>query len=135
MISRKSILGLGICAALAYAGLDWTEKNVEVVTLHASKGANDYSPRLFVVDGDGAVWIRAERPDRLWLAAVRENPDVVLSRGERDIAYHAAIWNGDAGHQYIDDLFRAKYGLVDRLAAAFWRRDSVPIRLDPAPTN
>jgi len=129
--SRKSILGLGICVALAYAGVDWVEKNVEVVTLHVSSGANDYYPRLFVVDDDRAVWIRAERPDRLWLKAVRDNPDVTLSRGEHDIPYHAQVWNGDGGHYYVDRLFRAKYGWIDRAAAVIWSRDAVPIKLTP----
>ena len=134
MASRKSILGLGICAALAYAGFDWSEKHVELVTLHVSSGANDYDPQLFIVDDDGTSWIRAERPDRLWLAAVRANPEVVVHRGDQDIPYHAEIWNRDRDHRHVDALFRAKYGLLDRLAAFVWRRDAVPIRLDPPDT-
>jgi hypothetical protein len=133
MESRKSILGLGICVALTYWAFDWTGRNVEVVTLHTSGGYNDYYPRLFIVDDPPAVWIRAERPDRLWLASLRSNPDVVVRRGDRDVAYRAEVWNGEGGHQRVDQLFRAKYGLIDRAAAWLWRRDAVPVRLEPIP--
>ncbi len=131
MITRKGLLGVGLCAAVAYAALDWKERNVEVVTLHASGAYSDYYPRLFIVDDPPAAWIRAERPNRLWLASVRANPKVVVRRGERDFTYHAVVWNGDGGHQHVDEMFRAKYGAIDRAAAWFWRRDAVPIRLEP----
>jgi hypothetical protein len=129
MASRKSILGLGLCAALAYAGSDWCEKNVEVVTLHAS-GRTDSYPRLFVIDDPPVLWVRAERPDRIWLQSVRDNPAVVVQRGERDAAYHAEIGAGD--RERIDAMFRAKYGFLDRLSAWVWQRDEVLVRLEPA---
>ena len=135
MISRRSILGLGVCAALAYAAYDWTVKNVEVVTLHASGAYSDYYTQLFIADDpedSRVVWIRAERPTRLWLKSVRANPEVVVHRHDRDFAYRATVWNGDGGHQRIDQLFRAKYGKVDQLAGWFFRRDAVPIRLEPS---
>jgi hypothetical protein len=128
--SRRSILGLGLCAALAYAGLDWVEAHVEVVTLHAS-GNHDHYPSLFIVDDPPAAWIRAERPDRFWLASVRENPDVVVSRGDRDFAYRAVVWNGEGSHERVDELFRSKYGVVDWVSGWLWRRDAVPVRLEP----
>jgi len=132
MKSRRSILGLGICAALAYAAYDWTEKNVEIVTLHAMGAHTEHYTDLFIVDDPPVVWIRAERPDRLWLKAVRENPQVVVRRRDRDIAYHAEVWNGSGGHDHVDALFRAKYGVFDRLSGWIWRRNAVPIRLEPS---
>jgi hypothetical protein len=130
--SHRGILGIGLGAALVLAGVDWAEKNVEVVTLHVAGRSSDFYPRLFVVDDAPAIWIRAERPDRLWLSAVRENPAVTVHRGDRDIAYHAQVGSSDAGHEWVDKLFRAKYGALDRLAAWVWRRDAVPIRLVPS---
>ena len=130
--SRRGILGIGLCAALFFAGLDWTQKNVEVVTLHVSSGYTDHYPRVFIVDDPPVVWVRAERPDRLWLASLRSNPEVVVHRGDRDLAYHAEVWNGDGGHQHIDQLFLAKYGAFDRVAAWISRRDAVLIRLEPS---
>jgi hypothetical protein len=129
MASRKSILGLGICAALAYAGEDWYEKNVEIVTVHATGALVDAYPRVFIVDDPPETWIRAERPDRIWLRAVRENPRVIVQRGDRTIAYHAVVGEGDSAR--VDRLFREKYGVFDRISAWLWRRDAVRIRLEP----
>ena len=133
MISRRSILGLGTCAALAYAAIDWAERNVEVVTLHASGAYNN--TQLFIADDPDdprVVWIRAERPSRRWLKSVSANPEVVVHRHDRDIAYHATIWNGEGGHERVDRLFRAKYGAIDQIAGWFFRRDAVPIQLEPS---
>ena len=134
-MSRRSILGLGICAALAYAAYDWTGKNVEVVTLHASGAYTDSYTQLFIADDPNdshVVWIRAERPNRIWLKSVRANPEVTVHRGDLDIAYHATVWNGEGDLARVDRLFRAKYGEIDELAAWFFRRDEVPIRLEPS---
>jgi hypothetical protein len=135
MMSRRNILGLCLVASLACAAYDWTGKNVEVVTLHASGAYSDSYTQVFVADDpDDArvLWIRAERPNRLWLKSVRANPEVVVHRGDRDIACHATVWNGDGGHERVDRLFSAKYGVIDRAAGWFFRRDAVPIRLEPS---
>jgi len=135
MMSRRRILGLGICAVLAYAAFDWVEKNVEVATLHASGAYTDYYTQLFVADDPDdprVTWIRAERPTRIWLKSVRANPEVVLRRGDREIACHATVWNGEGGHERVDRLFHAKYGVIDTLAGWFFQRDEVPIRLEPS---
>ena len=133
MVSRRSILGLGLCSALAWFAWDWTTKNVEVVTLHASGAYSDYHTQLFIADDPDdsrVVWIRAERPNRLWLKSVRANPEVVVRRGEREFAYHAAVGEGDP--ERVDRLFRSKYGVLDRVAGWFFRRDAVAIRLEPS---
>jgi len=137
MMSRRSILGLGLCVALAYAAYDWTRTHVEVVTLHASGAYSDYYTQLFIADDPDdshVVWIRAERPTRLWLKSVRANPEVTVRRGEREIRYHATVWSGegDGDRARVDRIFRSKYGAIDRVAGWFFRRDAVPIRLDPS---
>ena len=134
MFSRRGILGIAFCAALFFAGLDWTQKNVEVVTLHVSGGYTDHYPQVFIVDDPPGVWVRAERPDRIWLASLRSNPEVVVSRGGHDVAYHAEVWNGDGGHQRIDELFRAKYGAFDRLLARIPEKEqSFAVKRQPFP--
>jgi len=133
MVSRRRILGLGLCSALAWFAWDWTAKNVEVVTLHASGAYSDYNTQLFIADDPDdsrVVWIRAERPNRIWLKSVHANPEVVVRRGGREFAYHAAVGEGDP--ERIGRLFRSKYGVIDRVAGWFFRRDAVVIRLEPS---
>jgi hypothetical protein len=89
-------------------------------------GVQDHYTRLWVVDDPPFVWIRAERPDRLWIDSVRAHPDVTLWRGGAKRHYLAEI-REDAG-AYVDALFERKYGLVDR-ARGLLGRHSVPIRL------
>src|SRR2546422_577952 len=113
--SRRGILGMAMFAALFFAGLDWTQRNVEVVTLRVSGAYTEHYTRVFIVDDPPVVWVRAERPDRLWLAPLRSNPEVVVYRGDSEIAYHAEVWDGDG--ERVERLFRAKYGVFDRVAA------------------
>jgi hypothetical protein len=129
-VSRRTILLTGLCAALGYSGVDWIRTNVEVATLHVSGGANHHYPRLFVVDDPPVVWIRAERPDRVWLETLRSNPEVVLHRRDGDVAYHARIWDHERSREHIDRLFRVKYGAFDLVSGWIWRRDAVPIQLE-----
>src|SRR5262249_47567588 len=136
VFSRRGMLGIALCTALVYAGFDWVQDNVEVVTMHISGKVDDYFPTLFIVDDpddSSTVWVRAERPDRLWLDPLRENPRVVVHRGDSDIAYRAQVSDDDdeRTQDAVDDLFRAKYGVLDSVAAWIWRRDAVPIRLVP----
>ena len=42
------------------------------------------------------------------------NPEVVVRRGDRDVAYRATVWSGDSSHERVDRLFRSKYGVIDR---------------------
>jgi hypothetical protein len=130
--SRKSILVLGLSVALFYGGFNWI-KAVEVATLRARPlGTQPHTARVFVVDDPPFVWIRAERPDRLWLKAIRANPEVRVTRENREVAYEAIVSNGRGSHEHVDSLFREKYGVLDVLSGWVSERDAVPIRLEPS---
>ena len=89
MESRKSILGLGICAALLYAGADWAEKNVEVATLHATGAREDSYPRLFVVEQSGRI--RIVKGGQLLATPFLDLSSRISSGGERGLlglAFH-----------------------------------------------
>ena len=128
--SRSGILMLGILVTLAYAGVNWIQ-TVEVATLHAKTGAEIHAARVLVVDDSPFVWVRAERPDRRWLKAIQSNPEVLLARGDREIAYYAIVSNREGTHETIEALFREKYGVLDTLFGWVSRRDAVPVRLEP----
>jgi hypothetical protein len=131
MASRRTIFTIGLILTFSYAGWDWLQRNVEIVTLHAIGEHDDYFPNLLIVDDGEDAWIRAERPDRFWLEGIRTNPHVTVHRGDQDVRYNAKIWDGESSREHIDALFRAKYGVIDRISAFVWQRDEVPIRLSP----
>lgn len=82
--------------------------------------------------GDGrTVWIRANRPDRLWLAHLRVNPDVELKRWGRTSKYRAALFDRTRPEAYVEAGFRQKYGLADRWREWTTGNDTVMVQLRP----
>lgn len=128
-VSRRALL---VVLLFVTAWLGWTHvsESMEVVTLLSKGSLEDYYTRLWIVDdADNHTWVRAERPDREWLQAVRQNPNVTLWRGGQRYLMRAVILNHGA-NDHVDRLFRAKYGAIDAIAGFLWRRHSVPIRLE-----
>jgi len=125
------MLLLVLLAFTAWLGWTHVAERMEIVTLFSRGPDEDHYTRLWIVDDGHHTWVRAERPDRLWLEAIRANPNVSLWRGGRTEHVRAVVWNGNGATDHVDRLFRAKYGPLDAVAGLVWRRDSVPIRLEP----
>jgi hypothetical protein len=105
----------------------------EVATLEVSDALDDYYARVWVVDDKPFSWIRAETPTRSWLDPVRKNPGVYLWRHGIRKPYRAVVWEDQASdaHDYVDALFREKYGYMDVLFSLLRTQPTVPIRLEP----
>lgn len=131
MQQRRKTLVILLCGAAAWYG--WTVfSRSERVTLHLSDVRHeDYYARIWVVDERPFLWIRAERPDRTWLAPLRESSSVTITRGARRARYAAEVWQGQDAREHVDALFRAKYGFADLVRAWLFHRETVPIRLTP----
>jgi hypothetical protein len=130
-ISQRALLLilLGLSCSLAWRSLSRGAQ--EIAVLHTGTVDNqDHFATVWVVDDGPYLWIRAEDPARLWLPAVREDPNVSLRRAGREYAYRAALWDTPEGRAYVDSLFRAKYGLADQVRSLFRRSGTIPIRLD-----
>ena len=131
-VTRRTLVLAGVALALGFA---WSAIRVggrEVGVLRTfDVHGKDFYTTLWVVDDDGFVWIRANRPDRKWLAYVQQNPNVELRRGGRQRGYRALIFDKPEARAHVDPRFREKYGLADRWRA--WRdgNDTIPIRLQP----
>jgi hypothetical protein len=92
--------------------------------------------RLWVVDHDGAVWLRAGNPESAWFRALpeQEQTQVVLIRGE-DVLQMMAVPTPEA-RDTINDLMHQKYGWADSLVCLLMPRDKkVPVRLQPVTPN
>jgi hypothetical protein len=104
----------------------------ETATLYApGVGIDDHYTRLWLVEDRPYVWIRAEKPTRSWLPAVRANPNVTLTRHGHRAAYHATVREDPESVAFTNALFRRKYGLADEVRELLEHRDPVPIRLEP----
>jgi hypothetical protein len=129
MLTRRKLL-LALC--LVAAALVWNAVSaMEVATLSVPGARDDHYARVWVVDAKPYVWIRAETPRRRWLEPLRTNPNVWLWRGGRRHPYRARIWEETDAHAYVDELFRAKYGLLDGIRRFGRREPTILIRLEP----
>ena len=119
------LLGLG-----TYLAGERTEIAV-LRTLDA--GGQPHETKLWVVDLDGATWVRVARPERAWFARLQANPEVEIVRhGGAPQTMRATPDPSPATRARLDAAFRAKYGLTDWWYGVLLRHDPVPVRLTPA---
>lgn len=114
-----------------------SELGGEVVVLRTQDaGGEPVETRLWVVDHEGAQWLRAGMPDSGWLTRLEAQPMVEVVRAGRTGRYRAVPVREPAVRDRIHALMAEKYGLGDRLVSLM--RDgsaSVPVRLDPVSTE
>ena len=103
----------------------------EVVVLRsfdAEGGAAE--TRLWIVDHDGAEWLRAGNPDSSWLVRLRAQPEVEVERGGQTRRLRCLPEPAQA--ETINRLMAQKYGWSDAYIGLFASREAVvPIRLVP----
>jgi hypothetical protein len=121
------VLGGGIYGASELGG--------EIVTL-TTRDANDgdASTRLWVVDDNGAQYLRAGDPGSGWLQRIQANPQIVVERNGVATTYTGVPVTNDPGQPArIHALMRDKYGWADRVVSVLGdRSQSIAVRLDPA---
>ncbi len=101
---------------------------VVVLTTENLEGERQ-TTRLWVVEIDGRLYLRAGMPQSSWYQRVLANPNVYVERGEVQRAYLARPELAQ-GTQ-VNELMRAKYGWADAyIGFLFGRESSVPLRLE-----
>ena len=129
------VLGLLAAAALAL-GIFYVvlAESGEVVVLETRDGAGAvHQTRLWVVDHGGFAWLRTGEARAPWLARLRANPEVVVTRQGERRAYRAVVVDDAETRERINALELQKYG---------WREEvlriggmdpaaATPIRLEP----
>jgi hypothetical protein len=132
------VRSIGLCLALllvaAAAGGDvWSpfeEASVVHVVTQDEDGAERDTPVWFVVVA-GAGFVRTN--DSRWLANIRRGSPVVLRLDETRRPVHAEEVTDATVTGAVEEAFRAKYGLMQRLMSALRLREPTVLRLVPAP--
>lgn len=106
----------------------------EVAVLHTLDATGkDATTRVWVVDYDGASWLRSGSAESGWYTRLVAQPDIRVERADVT-ATHIAMPTPEA-RQIINDLMQDKYGwresLIGRLVGG--RDNAIPIRLQPRP--
>ena len=132
---RIPSIALLVFVAIAVATY-WAGEQIEVVRLLTfDASGTPHETKVWVVDHDGAPWVRVANPERFWYQRIARNPHAVLSRGgvEQDVI--ARPQDSDETRAIIDRRFRERYGIVDWWYGVLLRRHPIPVRLDPAPAG
>jgi hypothetical protein len=128
---RIALATLGVLIALAFATFLAGERT-EVVMLRTRDDVGAaFETKMWVVDYEGAPWVRVANPERHWYRRLLAHPNVELVRGERAAPYVAHPDDALATRLAVDAAFAAKYGFTDTWYGALLRRAAVPVRLDP----
>ena len=104
----------------------------EVVVLR-TRGADggEHATRTWIADADGAAWVEAANPERLFLHDLEREPTLVVDRHGRPQRCRATIAENPGGHARIRDLLAAKYGWADCwIALVADTERSLAVRLD-----
>lgn len=130
-MSKDWILFFALAAAVYVGWQNLSRSAHETVVLHIPDVANwDTYTTLWVVEDGRTLWIRAESRQRVWLGFLRDNTRVELVRNGHTLSYQARLYDSAKMRNYVNPMFRKKYGLADELRALVTRRDNVPIRLE-----
>jgi len=130
------IVGWLVVGVLALGLLWWLMQMIaaesgEVVVLTTTDDAGAaHETRLWLVDHDGSMWLRAGSGVAGWYQRLVAEPRVTLERNDATAAYTAR----PEAEQLIEinRLMNEKYGWADSYVG-FWfsRDDAVPVRLVP----
>ena len=129
---RTLLVGIGL-AVLAFFGTIWvaSEYGGEVVTLRTrDAGGAIQETRLWIVEHDSALWLRAGDPSSGWLQRLEATPEVEIQRGP-DTELYTAVAVPDKGPE-VDARMAEKYGWGDRVIGVIRSEGaSIAVRLDP----
>ena len=129
---KRGLLILSVGVGLFFGLILLASESGEVVVLSTLDENRDvHETRLWIVEHDGALWLRSGAPNAAWLRRLRRNPNVsVVRAGVRE--RYRAVPSDDAGvRDAIHERIAEKYGLRESLIRV--TRDgsaSVPVRLE-----
>jgi len=132
-MSLRRIL-VGVAAVVAALGVFYVAlaESGEVVVLETRDAAGAHETRLWVVDEGGAAWLRTGDATSPWLARLRANPDVAVTRRGERRDYRAVPVEDAQARERINALTLEKYGWRERTLRAGMDPSGVtPIRLEP----
>ncbi len=128
-------LGLGLLALVVALPVFYftLAESGEVVVLETTDVSGGHVTRLWVTDHEGHAWLRTGDPSAAWLARLRANAEVGVTRAGRRETFRAVIVEDPATRDAINALTLAKYGWRERVLRAVMMDPAgvKPIRLEP----
>jgi hypothetical protein len=127
----RALVVSGFAAAISASAFDWTpardDSVVEILTADGD-GQLRETPVWIVVLGD-AAYVRTN--DSKWLANIRRGSPVRLRVREVESPVHAAEVNDAALAARVEEAFKAKYGLTQRVMSLLRFSEPTVLELTP----
>ncbi len=122
---------VGRLSTLGIAQLSASESGEVVILTTRDEAGASHETRLWIVDHEGAPWLRAGAEVQSWYVRLSAEPQVEVERNGAKAAYTALP--EPARRERINGLMLSKYGWADQfIGVLFGRDDAVPIRLEAA---
>lgn len=129
----KILAGLLLAIVALFALQMVASESGEVVVLTTTDDAGaSQETRLWVVELNGAWYLRAGSGQAGWFQRLSARPDVTVIRNDAPASYRAqpSVAERDA----VNALMADKYGWADRFIGwLFGRDDAVPVLITPTP--
>lgn len=126
------MVAVGMAIALAVLAIGWVDEG-EVATLAITDAqARVFETKLWIVDLDGAVYVRSGAADAHWLERLEGHPQARLARNGGSVSVRGTAVADPAVRDAVNRAMSRKYGHFERVLR--WLRGpagSVPVRLDP----
>jgi len=107
-------------------------ERTEVVVLRTYDGEGaPQETKMWVVDYQGAPFVRIGRPGRGWGERAKANPNVELVRAGATTPRRAVLVGEPETLHAVAEAFAAKYGWVDWWYGVVVRKNPETLRLDP----
>jgi hypothetical protein len=135
-MSFRSVCFLTLGALAAFGGVPLVAlegRDVAVLYTTGTEGELRRT-RVWVADGDGALWVEAASAHRPFYRDLVAQPLVELERATGRAHYVATPVSGRAAHDALRRRLREKHGWADAWIGALQDTSgSIAVRLDPAP--
>jgi len=132
--SIRLALAILFAATAAAAETSWSpfeEASVVQIVTQDEDGSKRDTPVWFVVV-DGAGYVRTN--DSRWLANIRRGSSVALRLDETERPVASEEVSDAAVTDAVEEAFKTKYGLMQRMMSVFRMREPTVLRLrEPAP--
>ena len=129
----RILAGIAVALLLLVGGYFVMAESGEVVVLETRDAEGAHQTRLWVVDDGGFAWLRTGDPMSPWLARLRTNPEVAVTRNGERREYRAVPVEDAATRDRINALTLEKYGAAEKILRSVMMDTSgvTPIRLEP----
>ena len=132
ILVRTCALLTSLVIVLILAQFAASESGEVVVVSTITAGGEATTTRLWVIDHDGAQWLRVGTQDAGWFGRMTDNPAIHMQRG--DVAADYLAMPTPLATRVVNELMREKYGWRDSFLEVLFggRENAMAVRLQPS---